>query len=95
MENFALEAAAHSAVVMIALHGGPDANGAVQRHLENYEIPFTGPNWRAAHVAGNQVGLTHFLESWNATRQSYPAWSRRDHLHNCSPLPDLCMLLES
>lgn len=66
MENFALEASAHCAVVMIALHGGPEANGAVQRHLEDNEIPFTGPDWRAAGVAGNQVGLIHFLESWNA-----------------------------
>lgn len=30
----ALEAAAHSAVVMLALHGGPESNEAVQRHLE-------------------------------------------------------------
>ena len=66
MENFASEAAAHCAVVMIALHGGPEANGAVQRHLENNEIPFTGPNWRAARVAGNQVGLIHFLDLRNA-----------------------------
>ena len=66
MENFALEAAAHCAVVMIALHGGPEANGAVQGHLEDNEIPFTGPDWGAARVAGNQVGLIHFLESWNA-----------------------------
>ena len=66
MENFALEAAAHCAVVMIALHGGPEANGAVQRHLEINDIPFTGASQRAAHVAGSQVGLIHFLESWIA-----------------------------
>ena len=66
MENFASEAAAHCAVVMIALHGGPEANGAVQKHLENNDIPFTGPTCRAAQVAGDQVGLIHFLESWNA-----------------------------
>jgi hypothetical protein len=60
LENFALEATAHSAVVMIALHGGPEDNGAVQRHLESNEIPFTGPNSRAVEIAGNQVALIRF-----------------------------------
>ena len=55
MESFALEADAKSAVVMLALHGGPQANGAVQRFLEEMDVPFTGPSWQSAYLCGNQV----------------------------------------
>ena len=55
MESFALEAESKGAVVMLALHGGLQANGAVQRFLEEMDIPFTGPSWQSAYLCGNQV----------------------------------------
>ena len=55
MESFALEAESKGAVVMLALHGGVQANGAVQRFLEEMDIPFTGPSWQSAYLCGNQV----------------------------------------
>ena len=57
MESFALEADAKGAVVMLALHGGLQANGAVQRFLEEMDVPFTGPSWQSAYLCGNQVSL--------------------------------------
>ena len=61
MESFALEAEAKAAVVLVALQGGPQANGQVQKYLEAHRIPFTGPNWQSAHLAANQVlfGVTN------------------------------------
>ena len=55
MESFALEAEVKAAVVLVALQGGPQANGEVQKYLEAHRIPFTGPNWQSAHLAANQV----------------------------------------
>ena len=55
MESFALEADAKGAVVLLALHGGLQANGAVQRFLEEMDVPFTGPSWQSAYLCGNQV----------------------------------------
>ena len=55
MESFALEADVKGAVVMLALHGGPQANGGVQWFLEEMDVPFTGPSWRSAYLCGNQV----------------------------------------
>ena len=55
MESFALEAEAKAAVVLVALQGGPQANGEVLKYLEDHRIPFTGPNWQSAHLAANQV----------------------------------------
>ena len=59
MESFALEAEAKAAVVLVALQGGPQANGEVQKYLEAHRIPFTGPNWQSAHLAANQVPFSH------------------------------------
>ena len=59
MESFALEAKAKAAVVLVALQGGPQANGEVQKYLEAHRIPFTGPNWQSAQLAANQVLFSH------------------------------------
>ena len=64
MESFALEAEAKAAVVLVALQGGAQANGEVQKYLEAHRIPFTGPNWQSAHLAANQVLFSHRPVSW-------------------------------
>ena len=68
MESFALEADAKGAVVMLALHGGVQANGAVQRFLEEMDVPFTGPSWRSAYLCGNQVCSSEWHSSGEAHR---------------------------
>lgn len=55
LENFAMEAEAAQAVVLLALHGGIGENGYVQAFLQGYRVPFTGPGWDAASVAIDKV----------------------------------------
>lgn len=57
LTNFALEAEAAQAVVLLALHGGMGENGTVQAFLQGYGVPFTGPAWDAASIAIDKVGL--------------------------------------
>ncbi len=57
LTNFAMEAEAAQAVVLLALHGGMGENGTVQALLQGYGVPITGPSWDAASVAIDKVRM--------------------------------------
>ncbi|CAL8461852.1 g1383 [Coccomyxa elongata] len=61
LENFAMEAQAAQAVVLLALHGGIGENGYVQAFLQGYRVPFTGPGWDAASVAIDKAATAEVL----------------------------------
>lgn len=72
LENFAMEAEAAQAVVLLALHGGIGENGFVQAFLQGYRVPFTGPGWDAANIAIDKV-LSPLRFAANALQQQSTA----------------------
>ena len=70
MEQFAMEAEAKAALVMVALQGGRQADGGVQKFLEFYNIPFTGPSWLSALLSSNQVRLLAWSYKRGCARRS-------------------------
>lgn len=71
LENFAMEAQAAQAVVLLALHGGIGENGYVQAFLQGYRVPFTGPGWDAASVAIDKVTSPYGMGGGLLRKHSY------------------------
>ena len=55
LEQWVLEADAAGAIVFNALRGDIGHSGWLQRYLASEGVPFTGPSWDAAAVAGHKV----------------------------------------
>lgn len=65
------QALAKADVVFIALHGAYGEDGAVQRLLERYAIPYTGSTPYASAIAMNKVMTKEYLTEYGVKTPAY------------------------